>query len=120
MLLVPCKFSQFCNDHFQVQKAFALSTSGKLVACACNNGAVQLFTPMSLEYLGNILYSEETAIEQDFQKLLALPDAVACQFSGLEKLGECYIFNLINLIYSCISHLHILYFIPYSGHLWRS
>ena len=101
-MLVPCKFLQLPNDHFQVQKAFALSTSGKLIACACNNGAVQLFTPMSLEYVGNILYSkadkfyeENNTIchaqvpEQDFQKLLALPDAVACQFSALDKLGEC-------------------------------
>ncbi|MED6150355.1 hypothetical protein PIB30_071499 [Stylosanthes scabra] len=74
----------------KVQKAFALSTSGKLVACACNNGAIQLFSPISLEYVGNILYSEETTIEQDVQKLLALPDAVACQFSGLEKLVVIY------------------------------
>nr|XP_029153881.1 cytokinin dehydrogenase 4 isoform X4 [Arachis hypogaea] len=86
LYLVHSSLSLKKSVTLKVQKAFALSTSGKLVACACNNGAVQLFTPMSLEYLGNILYSEETAIEQDFQKLLALPDAVACQFSGLEKL----------------------------------
>ncbi|KAJ1437346.1 WD40/YVTN repeat-like-containing domain superfamily [Sesbania bispinosa] len=74
----------------KVRKAFALSTSGKLVACACNNGTVQLFTPMSLEYVGTILYSkakkfyeENNAVvhalvpEQDFQQLPALPDAVA-------------------------------------------
>lgn len=27
--------------------------------------------------------------EQDFEQLPALPDAVACQFSALEKIGEC-------------------------------
>ncbi|KAL4396512.1 hypothetical protein S83_013909 [Arachis hypogaea] len=90
LYLVHSSLSLKKSVTLKVQKAFALSTSGKLVACACNNGAVQLFTPMSLEYLGNILYSEETAIEQDFQKLLALPDAVACQFSGLEKLAVIY------------------------------
>ncbi|RYR62061.1 hypothetical protein Ahy_A04g019398 [Arachis hypogaea] len=90
LYLVHSSLSLKKSVTLKVQKAFALSTSGKLVACACNNGAVQLFTPMSLEYLGNILYSEETAIEQDFQKLLALPDAVACQFSGLDKLVVIY------------------------------
>ncbi|KAF7845400.1 mitogen-activated protein kinase-binding protein 1 isoform X1 [Senna tora] len=87
----------------KVKKAFALSTSGKLVACACNNGIVQFFSPESLEYAGSILYSqakkfhEDKSIvsyaevpEQDFQPLVALPDAVACQFSALEKLVVIY------------------------------
>ncbi|CAJ1803649.1 unnamed protein product [Sphenostylis stenocarpa] len=84
----------------RVRKAFALSTSGKLIACACNNGTVQLFTPISLEYVGSILYSktkrllEESnlvshtiAPEQASEQLLNLPDAIACQFSALEKIG---------------------------------
>ncbi|RDX82457.1 WD repeat-containing protein 62, partial [Mucuna pruriens] len=87
----------------KVRKAFALSTSGKLIACACNNGAIQLFTPISLEYVGSILYSKTkkfceksnsvshtTVPEQDFEQLLALPDAVACQFSALEKIVVIY------------------------------
>ncbi|KAG5142868.1 hypothetical protein JHK82_018563 [Glycine max] len=49
----------------KVQKAFALSTSAKLIACACNNGI-------------------------DFEQLPALPDAVACQFSALEKIVVIY------------------------------
>ncbi|TKY65891.1 Mitogen-activated protein kinase-binding protein 1 [Spatholobus suberectus] len=87
----------------KVRKAFALSTSGKLIACACSNGTVQLFTPISLEYVGSILYSktkkfheESNSVshtivpEQDFEQLLALPDAVACQFSALEKIVVIY------------------------------
>lgn len=96
-------FISFHNVHFifQVKKAFALSTSGKLIACACNNGTVQFCTPESLEYAGRVLYSQAKNFhedknivsyaevpEQDFEQLLALPDAVACQFSALEKLGE--------------------------------
>ncbi|XP_045793438.1 WD repeat-containing protein 62 isoform X1 [Trifolium pratense] len=80
----------------KVQKAFALSTSGKLIACACNNGTVLLYTPVSLEYVGSILYSKANTVyharfpEQNFQQLPALPDAVACQFSTLEKLVVIY------------------------------
>ncbi|XP_012575368.1 uncharacterized protein [Cicer arietinum] len=87
----------------KVQKAFALSTSRKLIACACNNGTVLLYTPVSLEYMGSILYSKANKFheenntvcnalfsEQNFQQLPALPDAVACQFSALEKLVVIY------------------------------
>ncbi|KAL9315375.1 hypothetical protein ACSQ67_016376 [Phaseolus vulgaris] len=87
----------------KVRKAFALSTSAKLIACACNNGAVQLFTPISLEYVGSILYSKTKKLlkgsnlvshtivpEQASEQLLALPDAVACQFSALEKIVVVY------------------------------
>ncbi|KAK7256868.1 hypothetical protein RIF29_30412 [Crotalaria pallida] len=87
----------------KVQKAFALSTSGKLIACACNDGIVQLLAPMSLEYVGSILYSKAKKFyegnntifhakvpEQDLQQSLALPDAVACQFSALERLVVIY------------------------------
>ncbi|KAK7294641.1 hypothetical protein RJT34_17531 [Clitoria ternatea] len=87
----------------KVKKAFALSISGRLIACACNNGIVQLLTPVSLEYVGSILYSKTKKFyeesnnlcyamvpEQDFEQLLVLPDAVACQFSALEKLVVIY------------------------------
>ncbi|KAK8466480.1 hypothetical protein PHAVU_008G107900 [Phaseolus vulgaris] len=87
----------------KVRKAFALSTSAKLIACACNNGTVQLFTPISLEYVGSILYSKTKKLlkgsnlvshtivpEQASEQLLALPDAVACQFSALEKIVVVY------------------------------
>ncbi|XP_019450724.1 PREDICTED: mitogen-activated protein kinase-binding protein 1 [Lupinus angustifolius] len=87
----------------KVQKAFALSASGKLIACACNNGVVLLLTPMSLECVGTILYSKAKKFYEgnntvfqakvpkgDFQEPLALPDAVACQFSALERLVVIY------------------------------
>ncbi|XP_054779617.1 uncharacterized protein LOC129287476 isoform X2 [Prosopis cineraria] len=87
----------------KVKKAFALSTSRKLIACACNDGIVQFFSPESLEYAGSILYSQEKRFhdekdivsydevaKRDFQQLPALPDAVACQFSALEKLVVIY------------------------------
>ncbi|XP_028787401.1 mitogen-activated protein kinase-binding protein 1 isoform X2 [Neltuma alba] len=87
----------------KVKKAFALSLSRKLIACACNNGIVQLFSPESLEYTGSILYSQAKRFhdeknivghaevpEQDFHQLPPLPDAVACQFSALEKLVVIY------------------------------
>ncbi|KAI5429628.1 uncharacterized protein LOC127127506 isoform X3 [Lathyrus oleraceus] len=87
----------------KVQKAFALSISGKLIACACNNGTVLLYTPESLEYAGSVLYSKAKKFyeedntdyhaifsEQNFQQLPALPDAVACQFSSSEKLVVIY------------------------------
>ncbi|XP_058739718.1 uncharacterized protein LOC131611903 [Vicia villosa] len=89
--------------NLKVQKAFALSISGKLIACACNNGTVLLYTPESLEYAGSVLYSKAKKFyeednsnyhaifpEQNFQQLPALPDAVACQFSTSEKLVVIY------------------------------
>ncbi|KAI8015324.1 Mitogen-activated protein kinase-binding protein 1 [Camellia lanceoleosa] len=42
----------------KVKKAFALSTSNKLIACACNNGVVKLFTIESLEYSGSLHHTE--------------------------------------------------------------
>ncbi|XP_024627066.1 WD repeat-containing protein 62 isoform X3 [Medicago truncatula] len=87
----------------KVQRAFALSTSEKLIACACNNGTVLLYTPVSLEYVGSILYSKAKKFyeenntvyhavfpEQNSQQLPALPDAVACQFLAFEKLVVIY------------------------------
>ncbi|XP_027927090.1 mitogen-activated protein kinase-binding protein 1 isoform X1 [Vigna unguiculata] len=87
----------------KVRKAFALSASAKLIACACNNGTVQLLNPISLEYVGSILYSKTKNLlegsnlvsntivpEQPTEQLLALPDAIACQFSALEKIVVVY------------------------------
>ncbi|KAI4353229.1 hypothetical protein L6164_002195 [Bauhinia variegata] len=87
----------------KVKKGFALSASRKHVACACNNGIVKIFSLESLEYMGSVVYSngkkcygESNTIchtqvpEQDIQHLLTLPDAVACQFSTLEKLVVVY------------------------------
>lgn len=94
-------FFSILHNIFQVEKAFALSTSEKLIACACSKGIIHFLTPEALEYAGSISYSlakkfdeEKNAVsyaevpEQDFQQSLGLPDAVACQFSALEKLGE--------------------------------
>lgn len=87
---------------------------------------------MSLEYVGSILYSKAKKIyeenntvdnavvpEQDFQQLPALPDAVACQFSALEKLGEGII---LIIVFNIILHCTLIYslFLPDSGYLWRS
>lgn len=92
--------SQVSNLNFQVAKGFALSASDKLVACACSNGIVLLFTSETLNYVGSLLYSKAkscqagtdvyhpSAPEKDFQLLPALPDAVACQFSTSENLGK--------------------------------
>ncbi|PON63709.1 WD repeat containing protein [Trema orientale] len=87
----------------KVEKGFAISVSDKLVACACSNGIVQLFTIDALKYAGSLLYSKdrkgcgENVIvchakdkENDFQLLPTLPDAVACQFSMSEKLVVIY------------------------------
>ncbi|KAG8649411.1 hypothetical protein MANES_08G087700v8 [Manihot esculenta] len=86
----------------EVAKGFALSASDKLVACACSNGIVLLFTSETLNYVGSLLYSKAkscqagtdvyhpSAPEKGFQLLPALPDAVACQFSTSENLVVVY------------------------------
>lgn len=87
--------------NFQAGKGFALSASNKLVACACSNGIVQLFASETLKYEGSVTYSKDKtgqgesdlvcytkAAEKGVQVLAALPDAIACQFSTSDKLGE--------------------------------
>lgn len=83
---------------FQVQKGFAVSASAKLVACACSNGIVRLLTTGVLEHVGKLLYSEaknihegpvsENPQKENIRDSPHLPDAVACQFTAAEKLGE--------------------------------
>ncbi|KOM37600.1 hypothetical protein LR48_Vigan03g098200 [Vigna angularis] len=103
----------------KVRKAFALSTSAKLIACACNNGTVQLFTPISLEYVGSILYSKKKKLlkgsnlvshtivpEQASEQLHALPDAIAFVVYGDHSL---YIYDIhdVNQVTKCyvlVSH----------------
>ncbi|KAI3474427.1 hypothetical protein Pfo_029288 [Paulownia fortunei] len=91
----------------EVEKCFALSTSTSLVACACNNGLVKLFGTNSLKYAGGLCYVEakrctesnvvdcQTDTSQvELQNWPTLPDAIACQFSTPEKLGNLYIWNI--------------------------
>ncbi|CAL5335071.1 unnamed protein product [Camellia sinensis] len=87
----------------KVKKAFALSTSNKLIACACNNGVVKLFTIESLEYSGSLHHTEMKRCkkeddmdclgkvsQKDLQLLPTLPNAIACQFLASEKLVVIY------------------------------
>ncbi|XP_011094969.1 mitogen-activated protein kinase-binding protein 1 [Sesamum indicum] len=87
----------------EVEKCSALSTSTRVVACACNNGLVKLFGTNSLKYAGELCYAEarrckesdvvdcKTDISQvELENWPRFPDAVACQFSTLEKLVVVY------------------------------
>ena len=100
------------NSH----KGFALSVSHMLIACACSNGIVQLFTIENLKYAGSLLYSKAKKYcaendfvchtkdtEKDFQLFPILPDVIACQFMTSEKLGEflrLQLFCFITLMYT--------------------
>lgn len=72
-----------------------------MIACACSRGMVQLFTIDTLLYVGEMLYSPDTnrhdgiditgqekTAQAHTQCASTIPDAVACQFSTNEKLGE--------------------------------
>lgn len=84
----------------QVEKGFGLSVSRKLVACACNNGQVKLFSANSLSYAGSLCYPETRCSKESvadchvitgkdgYEQLQSLPNAIACQFSTLQKLGK--------------------------------
>ncbi|XP_009624313.1 uncharacterized protein [Nicotiana tomentosiformis] len=86
----------------QVEKAFGLSVSRKLVACACNNGQVKLFAANSFLYAGSLYYAETRCSKESaadchamigknrYEKLESLPNAIACQFSTLQKLVVFY------------------------------
>ncbi|KAB5552142.1 hypothetical protein DKX38_009453 [Salix brachista] len=112
----------------KVERGYALSASDKLIACACCNGIVKLFTSETLNHAGTLLYSnaksfqgdtnfhfQTTEVEWDFQLGPALPDAIACQFSTSEKLvvvyGDhtLYIWNIHDMkeatrCYALVSH----------------
>ncbi|KAK9291176.1 hypothetical protein L1049_009364 [Liquidambar formosana] len=87
----------------KVEKGYALSASDKLIACACSNGIVQLFTVETLKYAGSLQYSEakkcheandmvcQTKVSKQLLQLAStLPDATACQFSTSENLVVVY------------------------------
>ncbi|VVA96950.1 unnamed protein product [Arabis nemorensis] len=85
----------------KVEKCFALSASSRLIACACSKGAIQLFTPETLEYACIIHFSdakksctENHSHSAEFQNMEShpaiFPDAVACQFSTTDKLVVIY------------------------------
>ncbi|ESQ49165.1 hypothetical protein EUTSA_v10022253mg, partial [Eutrema salsugineum] len=84
-----------------VEKCFALSASSRLIACACSKGAIQLFTPETLEYAGTIHFSDarksdtenhsnSTELKNIESQSVIFPDAVACQFSTTDKLVVIY------------------------------
>ncbi|CAH2054432.1 unnamed protein product [Thlaspi arvense] len=85
----------------KVEKCFALSASSRLIACACSKGAIQLFTPETLEYAGAIQFSdarksdnENHSHSEELKNIesqpVIFPDAVACQFSTTDKLVVIY------------------------------
>ncbi|XP_031276141.1 mitogen-activated protein kinase-binding protein 1 [Pistacia vera] len=96
LYLIQSGLSVTKSVDLKVEKGFGLSASNKLIACACSNGAVQLFTIESLKYSGTLHYSMpkkcnvENAAGFDFQLVPTLPDAIACQFSTSEKLVVVY------------------------------
>ncbi|XP_020235251.1 mitogen-activated protein kinase-binding protein 1 isoform X2 [Cajanus cajan] len=119
LYLINSRISVEKSVTLKVRKAFALSTSRKLIACACNNGAVQLYTPISLEYVGSILYSKTnkfheetnsvshtTVPEQDFEQLPSLPDAVASVIYGDHSLCiyDIHDVNQVTKCFMLVSH----------------
>nr|XP_043622412.1 mitogen-activated protein kinase-binding protein 1 [Erigeron canadensis] len=77
--------------NLKVEKAYALSASQEFISCACNNGIVKLYTVCSLEYAGELPYSEDKQNNNTTNTQLAtFPDAIACHFSTSEKLVVVY------------------------------
>ncbi|KAI3786838.1 hypothetical protein L1987_40847 [Smallanthus sonchifolius] len=77
--------------NLMVEKGYALSTSQEFIACACNHGIVKLYTVGSLEYAGDLSYSDDKENNDTTETQLAtFPDAIACHFSTSEKLVVVY------------------------------
>ncbi|KAI3514796.1 hypothetical protein L1887_13498 [Cichorium endivia] len=82
----------------KVEKGYGLSASQELIACACDNGVVKLYTIGSLEHAGDLHYSEhkqnkkttdtlcQSKSQEGIQQNPNFPDAIACQFSTSQKL----------------------------------
>ncbi|RZC84309.1 hypothetical protein C5167_047095 [Papaver somniferum] len=102
LCLIKSGFSVTRWEDLEVEKSFAMSISNKLIACACTNGVVKLFTVETIKYVGSLQYlkakehhestdtSETKPSEKAFHSDPALPDAIACQFSSSEKLVVIY------------------------------
>ncbi|XP_024015552.1 mitogen-activated protein kinase-binding protein 1 [Eutrema salsugineum] len=101
LLLMSCGMSIKKSVDLKVEKCFALSASSRLIACACSKGAIQLFTPETLEYAGTIHFSDarksdtenhsnSTELKNIESQSVIFPDAVACQFSTTDKLVVIY------------------------------
>ncbi|RZC79378.1 hypothetical protein C5167_003825 [Papaver somniferum] len=100
LCLIKSAFSVTRWEDLEVEKSFAISN--KLIACACTNGVVKLFTVETIKYAGSLQYlkakehhestdtSEAKPSEKAFHSDPALPDAIACQFSSSEKLVVIY------------------------------
>ncbi|KAJ0244277.1 Transducin/WD40 repeat-like superfamily protein [Hirschfeldia incana] len=101
LLLMSCDMLIKKSVNLKVEKCFALSASSRLIACACSEGAIQLFTPETLEYAATIHFSDarksDTENHSHSEELkntesqpVIYPDAVACQFSTTDKLVVIY------------------------------
>ncbi|KAH0943988.1 hypothetical protein HID58_003625, partial [Brassica napus] len=101
LMLMSCDMLIKKSVNLKVEKCFALSASSKLIACACSEGAIQLFTPETLEYAATIHFSDarksDTGNHSHSEELkntesqpVSYPDAVACQFSTTDKLVVIY------------------------------
>lgn len=112
--LAPFFTSFFPSLFSQVERGFAVSTSDKFIACACSNGTVKLFTLENLEYAETLHYSKATSFNGksdasfttkarglDSHVASTLPDAIACQFSTLEKLGEYVVIEVFIIMGLC-------------------
>ncbi|XP_071723045.1 uncharacterized protein [Rutidosis leptorrhynchoides] len=76
--------------NLKVEKGYALSASQELIACACSNGIVKLYSAVYLEYAGDLHYNEGNQNSTIDAQLVTYPDAVACCFSTSEKLVVIY------------------------------
>ncbi|KAG2245848.1 hypothetical protein Bca52824_085476 [Brassica carinata] len=101
LMLMSCEMLIKKSVDLKVEKCFALSASSRLIACACSEGAVQLFTPETLEYAATIHFSDarksdaenhshSEELKSTESQPVIYPDAVACQFSTTDKLVVIY------------------------------
>ncbi|CAN8269531.1 unnamed protein product [Cochlearia groenlandica] len=101
LLLMSCEMLIKKSVNLKVEKCFALSASSRLIACACSEGAIQLYTPETLEYAGTIHFpgakksdTEDHSDSAEFKNIdshpVIFPDAIACQFSARDKLVVIY------------------------------
>lgn len=106
-----------------MKKGLALSVSCRLVACACNNGIVKLFTISSLQNAGTLHFTSakrfnkantvdchEHLNQSKVQPMPPVPDAIACQFSTSEKLGKYLIISLKQFFFSMHTALNFFCF----------
>jgi len=75
--------------HPQVQEAFGLAATARLVACACSRGTVRLFSSKTLAFRANLPYWTKPGQGAQLLLLLGLQECLTCTPNRAQCMPPC-------------------------------